>query len=97
MTEIEATGVLRRDRINKGSKSERAAVVMDINRGIGIHVVEVRLVNAPSFGDTSFDHLVGQRVKISGQQNGGILFVRTMDDVTVLGPAARPAGPRPAP
>ena len=97
MIEVDVTGPVRRARIHVGSKSEREAVVMDINRGIGTHTVELRLVNGPSFGDNSFDYLVGQRVKIEGLQNGGTLFVRTLDDVKILGPAGRPSGPSPAP
>lgn len=97
MIEVDVTGAVRRARINVGSKSEREAIVIDINRGIGMHTVELRMVNGTSFGDASFDHLVGQRVKIEGLQSGGTLFVRTLDDVKILGPAGRPSGPNPAP
>jgi hypothetical protein len=56
------TGSVRCGVLGCGSKSEREAVWLDTEQGC----YALRFKNAPSFGDTTLNGLVGHRVSCSG-------------------------------
>ncbi len=87
------TGMLRKQLINKGSKSEHEAIVLDTGKGVPM---KVQLQGANPFsGDPALNKLVGQLVKIEGVAGSGVntLFVEKMADVVHLGPPGRPKKP----
>jgi len=85
-------GVLRRQRVNKGSKSEHEAVVLDTGNGTPM---KVQVATANPFSNPALEALVGQRVRIEGVAGSGVnaLFVDSMADVVRLGPPGRPKIP----
>jgi hypothetical protein len=64
-------GLVERDPVGKGSKSARNALWIDTAQGRFV----LRRKDGPTFGDTSLDHLVGQRVTCSGFIVGYSLLV----------------------
>ncbi|RYX91246.1 MAG: hypothetical protein EON84_12935 [Bradyrhizobiaceae bacterium] len=61
--EIEVSGLVGRETVAAGSKSERAAVTLRTDDG---RVYVLRNGNAPAFGDTSLDVLVGTSIIAQG-------------------------------
>jgi hypothetical protein len=91
------TGVVRRQLVNKGSKSEHNAVVLDCGDG---HPVPLRVKGGNPFHDPALDPFVGMRVTLEGVALSGVhaILVDNVSDITVLGPPgrpARPSGPKP--
>lgn len=86
------TGVLRRQRLHKGSKSEHEAVVLDTGNG---NPLKVQVTGANPFSNPALDALVGQRVRVDGTTaaNTNTLLVEKMADIIHLGPPGRPKVP----
>jgi hypothetical protein len=68
--EIQLIGHVVRNYVDAGSKSARPAVMLETNDGVRY---TLRLLNEPSFGQSTLDDLVGKRLRI-----GGILVDRTL-------------------
>lgn len=87
------TGVVRRERVNVGSKSEHEAVVLDT--GAGPHL-KLRLNRGNPFHDPALDAFVGMRVTLEGVAGSGLPFVMvdSVADIKVLGPPGRPHHPK---
>lgn len=86
------TGMVKKQVVNKGSKSEHEAVVLDTGDG---HPVKLRIMGNNPFSDPALDKLVGMRVTFNGVAGSGVhqIFIEKESDITVLGPAGRPAQP----
>ncbi|MBU0800057.1 MAG: hypothetical protein KKA05_03555, partial [Alphaproteobacteria bacterium] len=83
-------GILKRETVDVGSKSERTAVTL---HGAGAKPLVLQLVGASSFGDDSFGHLVGKKVTVQGTVTGSTLYVQSMNDITVSNQGLRPPAP----
>jgi len=71
---VHIEGNVRRSPVDIGSKSERAAVVLETGAG---HSYILRRRGGPAFGDTVLDDLVGQSIAAHGISQGQLLI---MDD-----------------
>lgn len=61
--DIEVSGRVGRETVSAGSKSERAAVTLKTDDG---KVYVLRNRDAPAFGDTSLDGLIGTSITAKG-------------------------------
>jgi hypothetical protein len=86
------TGILRRKVINPGSKSEHAAVVLELADGTNLRL---RLLGDNPFESNALKPYVGMRVKIEGSllPSPPLLTIDSVADITVLGPPGRPFRP----
>ena len=86
------TGTVKKQVINKGSKNEHDAVVLDTGDG---HPVKLRIMGNNPFKDPALEKIVGMRVTFNGVAASGVrlIFIEKESDITVLGPAGRPAHP----
>ncbi len=94
---LKFTGVVKRETVNAGSKSEHEAVVLDTGKGPHL---KLRIANGNPFHDPALDAFVGKRISVEGVPGSGLPFIMidSVADITVLGPPARPSkpmGPRP--
>lgn len=90
------TGTIKLQHVGGRSKSGRVTHVLDTGAGSPLIL---RLEGGNSMREPSFDKFVGQRVTFKGEMLEGssyIVVVKDLKDITVLGPAGRPARP-PAP
>lgn len=72
-SQLEISGRVGRRRVDIGSKSERDAVVLNLNGG-GHYIL--RRANGPSFGDTGLDSLIGSSIKVQGTAIGRTLIMQ---------------------
>ena len=86
------TGTVKKQVVNKGSKREHNAVVLDTGDG---RPVKLRIMGNNPFTDPALEKLVGMRVTFNGVAGSGVhqIMIEKESDITVLGPAGRPAHP----
>jgi hypothetical protein len=84
------SGVLKRETVDAGSKSERMAVTL---HRVGAQPLVLQLVGAHSFTDDTFDHLLGKTVSVQGVVTGSTLHVQSLGDVTVTNRGPCPPAP----
>ncbi len=96
MEKMTITATVETKRINIGTRSERDAFIVRLPDGTD---AILNLNGANPFTNEELQPFKGQRVKIDGLYNASssTLFVRDLSDITILGPAGRPSGPKPAP
>jgi len=90
------TGIVKRQTVNAGSKSEHAALVIETEG----RSFELRLKGGNPFEQNpALLPFLNMRVRIAGAQlMGNVAQVDNIADVTLLGPPgrpSRPAGPKP--
>jgi len=87
------TGVLKSKLVNKGSKSEHQAIVLELADGTDLRL---RVLGDNPFQNDALKSYVGQRVQISGFTTPAqpLLLIDSVADITVLGPPGKPSRPR---
>ncbi|MCE9507555.1 MAG: hypothetical protein K8R48_04465 [Alphaproteobacteria bacterium] len=86
------TGILKQKLVNKGSKSEHQAIVLELADGTDLRL---RMLGENPFENTALKPYVGKRVQISGFTTPvrPLLVIDSVADITVLGPPGKPAKP----
>jgi len=85
------TGIVKRERINVGSKSEHEAIVLDLDTGLG-PALKIQLKGDNPFQiNPALEQLVGKRVSIQGVAGSGVpaLLVEKLSDIKVADPNIR--------
>jgi hypothetical protein len=70
---LHVTGRVIRQRIDRGSKSERDAVLLETVSGESF---VLRRKGGPAFGDQSLNDLVGQSITVNGIEHGHLLIMQ---------------------
>ncbi len=70
-------GIVRKERVAVGSKSEREAIVLDT----GTQKLVMRLGNMNPFMPQPLDTYIGQHVSVSGIAYNGTLFIGAEKDI----------------
>jgi hypothetical protein len=86
------TGILKQKLVNKGSKSEHQAIVLELTDGTDLRL---RVQGHNPFQNDALKSYVGKRVQINGFTTPAqpLLLIENVSDITVLGPPGRTARP----
>lgn len=86
------TGILKQKLVNKGSKSEHKAIVLELADGTDLRL---RVLGDNPFQNDALKSYIGQRVQINGFTTPAqpLLLIDSVADITLLGPPGRTAKP----
>lgn len=70
---VEITGIVARELVDAGSKSERDAVVLKLSDGARYIL---RRADGPTFGDVRLEALIGSPIRVQGTTVGSTLIMR---------------------